>query len=118
MCLVPHLPQSAPGSPDIARQSDVDALTTRVEVLEALIATLQQPTYQPGSPNGSPLVHPVHSGSPSGSPTHKRGFVLADDLWDAIHDYAESHHWQIAQVLDVALRHFFSQVAEGVGADE
>lgn len=106
------------GSPDIARQSDVDALATRVEVLEAFIATLQQhPTYPSGSPNGSPMVHPVHSGSPGGSPTHKRGFVMADDLFDAIHTYAKAHHLQVKDVLDTALRRFFAQVGEEVRHD-
>ncbi len=63
------------------------------------------------------MVHQVHSGSPGGSPTHKRGFVLADDLWDAIHTYADAHHWQIAQVVDVALRAFFAGVAAEVRRD-
>ncbi len=35
-------PDGSPGLPDIARQSDLDHLKTRVDVLEAFIATLQQ----------------------------------------------------------------------------
>ena len=49
--------------------------------------------------------------------THKRGFVLADDLWDAIHAYADAHHWQIAQVLDLAWRRFFAHVGQEVGRE-
>jgi hypothetical protein len=120
----PSEPVSAPtvhptvhyGSPDIARQTDLADLTTRVSVLEAFIATLQQQQIPlPGSPNGSPTVHrTVHPGSPSGAPTHKRGFVLADDLFEAIHTYAKTHHLQVKDVLDLALRTFFAQVGEEV----
>jgi hypothetical protein len=107
-----------PGLPDIARQSDLDDLKTRAEVLEAFIASLrQQPTMLPGSPNGSPVVHPVHSNSPSGSPTHKRGFVLAVDLWEAIHRYADTHHRQIAQVVDLVLRTFFAAQGKAMDGD-
>jgi hypothetical protein len=106
------------GLPDIARQSDLDEIKTRVSVLEAFIATLQQqPPYFPGSPGGSPTVHPtVHPSLPSGSPsspTHKRGFVMADDLFEAIHTYASSHHLQVKDVVDTALRRFFAEVGEG-----
>jgi hypothetical protein len=76
----------------------------RVEVLETFIAKLHQPAaYLPGSPNGSP-----------GSPTHKRGFVMADDLFQAIHTYASAHHLQVKDVLDLALRRFFAQVGREV----
>ena len=92
---------------DIARQTDLDNLKTRVEILETFIARLHQPsTYLPGSPSGSP-----------GSPTHKRGFVMADDLFQAIHTYATAHHLQVKDVLDLALRRFFSQVGQEVDAD-
>ena len=97
----------APGLPDIARQTDLDNLKTRVEVLETFIAKLHQPVaYLPGSPNGLP-----------GSPTHKRGFVMADDLFQAIHTYATAHHLQVKDVVDLALRRFFAQVGQEVDAD-
>jgi hypothetical protein len=97
-------PGSPAGSLDIARQTDLDNLKMRVEVLETFIARLHQPAaYLPGSPNGSP-----------GSPTHKRGFVMADDLFEAIHTYATAHHLQVKDVLDLALRRFFAQVGEEV----
>jgi hypothetical protein len=97
-------PGSPTGSLDIARQTDLDNLKTRVEILETFIARLHQPsTYLPGSP--------------SGSPTHKRGFVMADDLFQAIHTYATAHHLQVKDVLDLALRRFFAQVGEEVDAD-
>jgi hypothetical protein len=97
-------PGSPTGSLDIARQTDLDNLKTRVEILETFIARLHQPsTYLPGSPSGSP-----------GSPTHKRGFVMADDLFQAIHTYATAHHLQVKDVLDLALRRFFAQVGEAV----
>jgi hypothetical protein len=100
-------PGSPTGSLDIARQTDLDNLKTRVEVLETFIARLHQPAaYLPGSQNGSP-----------GSPTHKRGFVMADDLFDAIHTYATAHHLQVKDVLDLALRRFFAQVGQEVGGD-
>jgi len=109
-------PSGAPGLPDIARPSDLDELKTRVSVIEAFIATLQQqPTYHPGSPNGAPVVHPVHSGAPSGSPTHQRGFVMADTLCEAIHAYATAHHRPVQDVLDLAWRRFCAQVGQEVG---
>jgi hypothetical protein len=131
----PSEPPGEPGEPTTALQSPVvvgelvgelvgsprlDTLESRVDVLEAFIKTLQQqPTYLPGSPNGLPAVHPALPGglpsSPSGSPTHKRGFVLADDLFDAIHTYAQAHHLQVKDVVDVALRTFFAQVGQEVG---
>ena len=100
-------PSGEPGLPDIASQTDLDNLKTRVEVLETFIARLHQPAaYLPGSPNGSP-----------GAPTHKRGFVMADDLFHAIHTYATAHHLQVKDVLDLALRRFFAQVGQEVGGD-
>ena len=100
-------PSGAPGLPDIARQTDLDDLKTRVEVLETFLAKLHQPsTYLPGSPNGSP-----------GAPTHKRGFVMADDLFEAIHTYATAHHLQVKGVVDLALRRFFAHVGQEVDAD-
>jgi hypothetical protein len=92
-----------PGEPDIARQTDLDNVKARVEALEVFIARLDQPaTYLPGSPS---------------APTHKRGFVMADDLFEAIHTYTRAHHLQVKGVLDLALRRFFAQVGQEVGAD-
>ena len=100
-------PDGSPGLPDIARQTDLDNLKTRVEVLETFIAKLHQPgAYLSGSPNGLP-----------GSPTHKRGFVMADDLFEAIHTYATAHHLQVKDVVDLALRRFFAQVGQEVHGD-
>jgi hypothetical protein len=98
-------PESAtddPELPDIARQCNVDELKTHVSVIEAFLATLhQQLTYLPDAPNGAP--------------THQRGFVMADDLCEAIHAYATAHHRQVKDVLDLALHRFFAQVGQEVG---
>jgi hypothetical protein len=48
-------------------------------------------------------------GQPRGLPTHKRGFVMADDLFEAIHTYAQGHHLQVKTVLDSALRECFAR---------
>jgi IS30 family transposase len=45
-------------------------------------------------------------GAPGG--THKRGFVMADDVWEAIHSYVGAHRRQISEVVDQALREFFA----------
>ena len=45
-------------------------------------------------------------GAPGG--THKRGFVMADDVWEAIHSYVGTHQRQISEVVDQALREFFA----------
>jgi hypothetical protein len=88
--------------PDIARQRDLGELKARVSVIEACIAILhQQLTYLPDAP--------------SGAPTHQRGFVMADDLCEAIHAYATAHHRQVKDVLDLAWRRFCAQVGQEVG---
>jgi hypothetical protein len=69
---------------------------------------MQQPPASTNGHAGSPEVH--HNGSPATAVrSHKRGFVLADDLFDAIHDHAEAHQMPIKDVLDQALREFFSR---------
>jgi hypothetical protein len=92
-------PESAPA---IARQSNVDERKTHVSVIEALLATLhQQPLYRPDAP--------------SGAPTYQRGFVMADDLREAIHTYATAHPRPVKDVLDLALHRVLAQVGQEVG---
>jgi hypothetical protein len=67
-------------------------------VLEAFVSTLQR---QALPVNGAP-------GVPNGAPTTKRGFVIARDLSGQIDAYAETHHLQVKQILDTALREFFA----------
>ena len=81
---------------------DMGELKARVSVIEACIAILhQQLTYLPDAP--------------SGAPTHQRGFVMADDLCEAIHAYATAHHRQVKDVLDLAWRRVWAQVGQEVG---
>ena len=101
-------PGAPGGLPEIAMQSEGDDLKARVSVLEAFFATIQQ---HPAYARGSPLQ--FTNGAPSGEPsapvsTHKRGFVMADDVWEAIHSYAGAHHRQISEVVDQALRECFA----------
>ena len=93
-------PDSAPsGEPGSPRLDDIEQ---RLSVVEVFTATLQrQPLPLNGSPHGSPPVNR--------SPTHKRGFVLADDLFHAIHAFAKTEQIQVKQVLDLALREFFAR---------
>ena len=89
-------------APAIARQSNVNERKTHVSVIEALLAPLhQQLTYLPDAP--------------SGAPTYQRGFVTADDLWEAIHAYATAHHRPVKDVLDLAWRRVWAQVGQKVG---
>jgi hypothetical protein len=96
--------QSAPDSAPSGElwSPRLDDLEQRLSVVEVFIATPQrQPLPLNGSPHGSlPVNH---------SPTHKRGFVLADDLFHSIHAYAKTEQIQVKQVLDLALREFFAR---------
>lgn len=88
--------------PDLARPRDVGELKARVRVMEALLAPMhQQLTYLPDAP--------------SGAPTHQRGFVMADDLWEAIHAYATAHHRPVKDVLALALPRVLAQMGQEVG---
>jgi hypothetical protein len=98
-------PGSPGGSPKIPKHSEVDDRKASVSVLEAFFATIQhQAAFLPGSPAQ------FTNGSPGGSPTTtcKRGFVMADDVWDAIHRSAGSHHRQRSKAVDQALRECFA----------
>jgi hypothetical protein len=111
-----------PGLPDIARQSDLDALKARVDMLEAFITILQQERKPPsGLPNGAPpsapTVHPAHQGLPSGTPTHKRGFVMADNLFEAIHAFADARYLQVKDALDLLVRTGLAAHGKAVDAD-
>jgi hypothetical protein len=86
-----HLPVSS-GAPQLER------IEQRLAVLEVFVSTLQR---QALPVNGAPAV-------PKGAPTTKRGFVIARDLSGQIDAYAETHHLQVKQILDTALREFFA----------
>jgi hypothetical protein len=97
-------PDGSPATalPDIARPRDLGELKARVSIIEALLAPLyQQLTYRPDSP--------------SGAPTYQRGFVMADDLREAIHAYATAHHQPVKDVPDLAWHRFCAQVGQEVG---
>jgi hypothetical protein len=88
--------------PDLARPRALGELKARVSIMEALLAPLhQQRTYLPGSPNSAP--------------TYQRGFVMADDLREAVHAYATAHPRPVKDVPDLALHRFLAQVGQEVG---
>jgi hypothetical protein len=79
---------------------------TRLQVLEAFIASLQAEQYT--------STPPVHRSVPAMREWKKTGATVAADMLDAIDAYAAQHRLEKREVLDLALRTFFAPVAEEV----